>query len=164
MHGRRIGSLSCMSVGSTSALFDVWLGSGLSPQVPGGGRRWLPKPGVLLALHTPLLMTQSEFGSTMPPGPVHWSCPPKLQAVVVVPPAFTPPLLFDWASQLSALQNGLVPKPLFAVCERLGEIPINEANTLAVPAESSRRNACQRTPLWLASTHTDPVPLLGRCV
>src|SRR5438132_8558494 len=83
-HVRRIGSLSCRLVGSTSAPSAPDDGSGLSPQVPGGGRRWTPSLAVV---------------SGTPPGPIHCLWVPRAQF------AFDPLL-----SQLSALQYGLVPK------------------------------------------------------
>src|SRR5262249_55518502 len=94
---RRIGSLSWDWGGRTAGPSACGPGWGLSPQVRGGGRRCF---GVVV-----------EAGSSMPPGPVSWLFAPSKQ---VVPFAVL-------VSQFIALQYGLVPKPLTAEFEVLGE-------------------------------------------
>src|SRR3984885_15029329 len=127
--GRRIGSLSCIWVGSTSqvALPDApgTPLTGVSPHTPVGGLRCTPSP-----------LKGAAVGTRIPPGPVNCRFGPFAQLAFPVD-----------ESQLSALQYGLAPKPWLPELEVLGERPRMVANTSEVPDVSSRRNACQGCPL-----------------
>src|SRR5580658_1085304 len=139
-HLRRIGSLSCMSVGKTSAS-TVPPANGVVPHVPGGGVRCRPLSAALV--------------SATPPGPTNCLNLPFAQVVPLPLPV----------SQFNALQYGLAPKPFSVETDVDGEIPISEEKMSEVPDASSRRNACQSAPLWGAALQAATPfeqPLLNR--